>query len=93
MNRQRGFFSVTTAEWYTFLAVVAVVGYLIIRGAEWGVHHIHGNPVFSMMPRDSSHDFTLVAASKTTIYLEYKGDGTVWALWPDGRFIQVVPAK
>jgi hypothetical protein len=24
-------------------------------------------------------------------YLEYKADGTVWALWPDGRFIQVVP--
>lgn len=29
--------------------------------------------------------------SNTTTYLEYRGDGTVWALWPDGRFIQVVP--
>jgi hypothetical protein len=24
-------------------------------------------------------------------YLEYRADGTVWALWPDGRFIEVVP--
>lgn len=24
-------------------------------------------------------------------YLEYKVDGTVWARWPDGRFLEVIP--
>jgi hypothetical protein len=24
-------------------------------------------------------------------YLEYKADGSVWARWPNGRFLEVVP--
>lgn len=26
-------------------------------------------------------------------YLEYRSDGSVWARWPDGHFVQVVPKE
>lgn len=42
-TKQRGFFEITAGQWYTFLAIVGLLGYAILRGVEWLVHHIHVN--------------------------------------------------
>jgi len=39
-KKQRGFFNISTGEWYAFLACVGVVGYAIIRGVEWLLAHV-----------------------------------------------------
>lgn len=40
-NRQRGFFEITTGQLCAFLAIVGLLGYAVLRGVEWLVHHTH----------------------------------------------------
>jgi hypothetical protein len=39
----------------------------------------------------SAHPVWLLCPPPPAHYMEYRGDGTVWVRWPDGRFVEVVP--
>lgn len=72
----------------TLLALM-VLFWFAIREAD---QHRALNPPKSTLPHcPTNGSLCLMPDHNTTTYLEYKGDGTVWALWPDGRFIRVVP--